>query len=159
MKFNGIQWGLVVGAAWVTILSGGATCQATTFTVNTTSDVDGGTACSLRNAITAANRNMPYGGCSAGSSGAIDTIILSNQTYNINNSEGPLGALSDVTIEGFSSGGSVIVGSVAAGTIFNVNVSLVGSVKLEYLTYRAVRGYTAVQLMSPQTLVLNSTTA
>ena len=52
-----------------------ATAQAATITVNTLADASGGTACTLRDAITAANTASPAGGCVTGSGS--DTINFS----------------------------------------------------------------------------------
>jgi CSLREA domain-containing protein len=80
--------------------------QAATIAVNTTADeYNTGTACSLREAIQAANDDAPFGGCSAGS--GADTIELPAGTYTLTigsfgedaNAEGDLDVASDITID------------------------------------------------------------
>jgi CSLREA domain-containing protein len=73
---------LAVGIATLAALLISAPASAATLTVNTTADQAGaGGACSLREAITAANTNRSFGGCPAGSSS--DTIVLAAGTYTL----------------------------------------------------------------------------
>jgi CSLREA domain-containing protein/uncharacterized repeat protein (TIGR01451 family) len=81
--------------------------------VNTTADESGtGAACSLREAITAANNDSTFGGCPAGS--GVDTINLPEGTYTLTqtnagglnedaNATGDLDILASLTIEGTGS--------------------------------------------------------
>lgn len=52
---------------------------AATITVNSIANTTGGSNCTLRNAITAANADTTTGGCPAGS--GADTIVLPAGTY------------------------------------------------------------------------------
>lgn len=74
---------LILAAALVMTLVSATAANAATITVNTTDDVYGGsaTACSLREAITAAQTNAVYDGCSAGS--GPDVISLPAGEYKI----------------------------------------------------------------------------
>src|SRR5262245_2402053 len=63
-------------ASVIATACGSAVAHAATIPVTTTADSTGGPACSLRDAIAAANSNMAVGGCPAGSSSGADTIDL-----------------------------------------------------------------------------------
>jgi CSLREA domain-containing protein len=95
-------------------------------TVNTTADEDNtGANCSLREAITAANTDMAYGGCTAGSSADIITLPAGTYTLTIpggnedSNETGDLDITSDLTINGAGAGTTKI----QAGTIGYPNPS------------------------------------
>ena len=87
-------------------------------TVNTTADESGaGSNCSLREAITAANTDTPFGGCPAGS--GADTITLPAGTYTLtvpnagamnedNNATGDLDVNTSLTIQGAGAGNTII---------------------------------------------------
>ncbi|MGB2895685.1 MAG: CSLREA domain-containing protein, partial [Anaerolineales bacterium] len=93
--------------------------------INVTTTVDEygtGSGCSLREAIQAANTNLPYGGCQAGS-GLFDTINLPAGTYTLtidgfdtgdsaDNSLGDLDITEAVLIAGAGSGFTFIKGGV-----------------------------------------------
>jgi len=94
------------------------TALAASISVSTTVDeAGGGGACSLREAVRAANTDAVFGGCTAGS--GPDTISLPNGTYTLttlgqNEDAGLTGDLDiagSVTINGASSSGTVIDGN------------------------------------------------
>jgi CSLREA domain-containing protein len=59
----------------ILVIQPGLAAPQTVITVNSTADIDGGSDCTLRNAIKAADNNSAVGGCPAGSSG-VDVIEL-----------------------------------------------------------------------------------
>ncbi|HMU26930.1 MAG TPA: CSLREA domain-containing protein [Solirubrobacterales bacterium] len=75
--------GFLAGAfALLALLVAPAAANAVIITVNTTADEYGtGTSCSLREAITAAQNNVSFGGCPAGF--ASDTVSIPDGTYKI----------------------------------------------------------------------------
>ena len=99
--------------------------QAASITVNTTADEYGtGVTCSLREAITAANNDAAFGGCSAGS--GADTISLPIGIYTLtipnasglnedDNSTGDLDINANLTITGAGSGSTIIQAGFSAG--------------------------------------------
>lgn len=102
--------------------------QAATITVNTTSDeFNTGPGCSLREAIRAANNDVAFGGCSAGS--GPDTI-----TFNVNgiflititpgpdenaDAAGDFDLLSDITIQGNGAANTIVDGG-SADRVFDI---------------------------------------
>ena len=100
--------------------------QAASIYVTTTADDYGtGVTCSLREAITAANNDAAFGGCSAGS--GADTIFVQAGTYTltrtnsggINEDENAFGDLdinANLTITGAGSGSTIIQAGFSAGT-------------------------------------------
>jgi CSLREA domain-containing protein len=108
---------IILGAAAAFLWSSNCT-QAATLTVNTTTDEYGnGTACSLREAIQAANTDTAFGGCPAGS--GADTINLPAGTYTLtiansggtnedNNATGDLDINASLTIHGAGSASTII---------------------------------------------------
>jgi CSLREA domain-containing protein len=93
--------------------------QAATITVNTTSDQYGtGSECSLREAITTANGDAPFGGCTPGGTGA-DTITVPAGTYTLTrngtdedaNLNGDLDITEDLIIAGGGARATVVDGN------------------------------------------------
>jgi CSLREA domain-containing protein len=90
--------------------------------VTITADEYGGlsTGCSLREAITAANTNTTFGGCTAGSPIGGDTILLPAGTYSLTragpnedgNTTGDLDITSDLTITGQVTGATIQAGGI-----------------------------------------------
>ena len=89
---------------------------AATIIVNTTTDSNTGSNCTLRQAITAANTDTAVGGCTAGSGG--DMITLPAGTYTL--TLGELSVTTDIQINGPTTGTAIISGSSAR--IFYVSV-------------------------------------
>ena len=93
--------------------------QAATITVNTTADeYNTGPACSLREAIRAANTDAAFGGCPAGSGADMITFGV-NGTFLITLSPGPdenadasgdFDLLSDITLQGSGAANTIIDG-------------------------------------------------
>jgi CSLREA domain-containing protein len=105
---------LLAGLAW-----GERAAHATLISVTTTADENGsGAACSLREAIKAANNNAPFGGCPAGSSAVRDEIQMNGYplVFTLNGSSERLTISSNIwlrmgynTIKGTSSSGGIYV--------------------------------------------------
>ena len=95
--------------------------QAANITVTTSNDEFGtGPLCSLREAIQAANSDLAFSGCSAGS--GTDTIILASDVYKLtlaganedNDATGDLDIKSDIIIQGVSSSQTIIQSGLSA---------------------------------------------
>ncbi|NLE44621.1 MAG: CSLREA domain-containing protein [Chloroflexi bacterium] len=97
----------------------------------------GGAACSLREAVRAANTNAPFGGCPAGNSGARDIIIVASGVYTLTltgagedaNATGDLDISSDITVTGAGAEQTII-----AGMLDRVLHVLSGDVVVNHLT-------------------------
>ena len=105
-----------------------AAAQAATITVNTTADeFNTGPGCSLREAIRAANTDVAFGGCPAGS--GADTITFGvNGTFLITINPGPdenadaagdFDLLSDITVQG-NGAANTIVDAGSADRVFDI---------------------------------------
>ncbi len=94
-----------------------AVVHATTITVTTTADENGaGSACSLREAIRAANQDTLFGGCAEGDGD--DTIAVPAGTYTLTVA-GALDITSSLTLTGAGRGTTVIAGN-HMDHVFNV---------------------------------------
>jgi CSLREA domain-containing protein len=133
---------LLVALAMVSaMLSVASPAYAASITVTTTTDEFGtGAACSLREAIQAANTNAAFGGCSAGS--GADTISVPAGTYTLTltgiedaNLTGDLDVTSSITIAGAGQGSTIIDGN-NADRVFDVFPSSAITFDLSDVTVR-----------------------
>ncbi len=119
---------LVAGAIAAGTLGFSRSAQAATITVNTTADeYNTGPACSLREAIRAANTDAAFGGCPAGS--GADMIAFSvNGTFLITINPGPdengdaagdFDLLTDITIQGNGAANTIVDGG-SADRVFDI---------------------------------------
>lgn len=102
---------------------------AGTIVVTTTLDVYGGSACSLRNAVHAANINAPFGGCPAGNviqlpAGNFQLTIKNPGGAATDESAGDLNITNSMTITGTSRTGTLVY---AAGQSFGDRIFQVSS--------------------------------
>jgi CSLREA domain-containing protein len=107
-----------------------AVYAASAINVNTTADENGsGANCSLREAITSANTNFNFGGCTDAAGGPF-TINVPAGTYSLTAGELQVGTSSgaNITISGAGSGNTIIHQSTANSRIFNLDPSMVGNV-------------------------------
>src|SRR5436190_3448989 len=109
--------------------------SVSTITVNTTADENGaGAACSLREALTTANNNSNFGGCT-GAAGGPFTINVPAGTLTLIVGELPVGTASgaNITINGAGSASTIIrqsAGGCSAGSarVFDLDPNVVGNV-------------------------------
>lgn len=96
----------------VTLSVAGLSQQAYAATITVTTNVANGTGgpdCSLLDAFEAANTNAVSGGCPAGEAApTVDTIVLTNGTYDFQAAELPVNALESVKIKGQSRAGTIL---------------------------------------------------
>ena len=132
---------VVVGfTGWLTIAS---VVFAATIPVDTTAD--GGPGCSLRAAITAANRDAPVAGCPAGDAG-LDTVELPAGVYTLalpgrdedGNATGDLDVTSPILLVGAGRQDTIVQAAVTTGLgidrVFHVHRS--GQLEVEGVTVR-----------------------
>src|SRR5437868_5847568 len=113
----------------------GQVYAASTINVTTTADENGtGASCSLREALTTANTNSNFGGCT-GAAGGPFTISVPAGTYSLSAGELQVGTTSgaNITISGAGSASTIIrqsAASCASGTarVFELDPSIVGNV-------------------------------
>ncbi|MDQ3592736.1 MAG: hypothetical protein M3386_07545 [Actinomycetota bacterium] len=135
--------------AWATIVALVATVatvamappvRAASITITTTFDENGqGAACSLREAITAANTDAAFGGCASGAAGE-DTIVLPAGTYPLGgsalddvNAGGDLDVTTAIVINGVGAAATVVDGS-SLDRVFHVH--LFATLSLNGITVR-----------------------
>jgi CSLREA domain-containing protein len=92
---------LVFGVVVLTLFVGVPAAQAAIITVNTTADeLNSDGDCSLREAIAAANTNLPVDACPAGTPGPIIDVITFSVTGTISLTNGQLTVTDDLMIDG-----------------------------------------------------------
>lgn len=132
---------LIVLLLFVAVLLPVRVAQAATIAVDTTTDeYNTGTSCSLREAITAANTDAAFGGCSAGS--GADTITLPAGAYVLtltgvgedSNATGDLDVLSSIIIDGAGQATTIIDGNATDRIIDTQGNSTIRSIEITDLT-------------------------
>ncbi|HSG85199.1 MAG TPA: CSLREA domain-containing protein, partial [Candidatus Limnocylindrales bacterium] len=117
--------GALTAAAALLLALGAAPVSAASIVVNSLDDTSGGSACTLRDAIAAANSDSTVGGCAAGSGTDVITFSVAGT---ITLGSVPPAIASDLTIDG---GGAITVDGANAYRPFTVNS---GTVTLGGLT-------------------------
>jgi CSLREA domain-containing protein len=128
-----------------------ARVSSTTITVNTTVDGTGGSDCTLRDAITAANTDTGAGGCSAGHGADTINFSVSGQ---INLGSTLPAVASDLTIDG--SGQSIVVSG--QGAVRVLEVSAGASLTLAVLTIADGDAANAGGILNSGTLLVTNST-
>jgi len=103
---------------------------ASTINVTTTDENGAGVDCSLREAITSANTDTNFGGCTGAGGGGPFTIVVPAGTYDLTAGEIGVGTNSgtNITISGAGSGSTIIHQSTASSRVFNLDPNVVGNV-------------------------------
>lgn len=136
MKNNGLPpirlWLGVLMTLMLIVTASRPAYAASTINVTTTADENGtGAGCSLREAITTANNNSNFGGCT-GAAGGPFTINVPAGTYNLSASpfELQVGTSSgrNITIAGAGAANTIIHQTIANQRVFDLDPNVSGSV-------------------------------